>query len=96
MDGDFRGAPARRDDRTERSARRGGPGWYDGRGGVRRGPDEHGLHAAAPPPVGGAARALPAHDVRQLMRGGTQAVLMLDGVAYSLRITRAGKLILTK
>lgn len=97
MDGDFRGAPARRDDRTERSARRGGPGWYDGRGGARRTPDEPSApHAAAPPPVGGAARALPAHDVRQLMRGGTQAVLMLDGVAYSLRITRAGKLILTK
>jgi hemin uptake protein HemP len=30
------------------------------------------------------------------MRNGTQAVLMLDGIAYSLRITRAGKLILTK
>ncbi|MEE4121137.1 MAG: hemin uptake protein HemP [Paracoccaceae bacterium] len=39
---------------------------------------------------------MPGHDVRHLMRGGTQAVLMLDGVAYSLRITRAGKLILTK
>ncbi|WP_233488853.1 hemin uptake protein HemP [Rhodovulum sp. 12E13] len=39
---------------------------------------------------------MPAHDVRQLMRNGTQAVLMLDGTAYSLRITRAGKLILTK
>jgi hemin uptake protein HemP len=96
MDGDFRGAPARRDDTTQRGARQGGPGWHDGRGGPRRSPGDPAPHAAAPPPVGGAARALPAHDVRQLMRNGTQAVLMLDGIAYSLRITRAGKLILTK
>jgi hemin uptake protein HemP len=39
---------------------------------------------------------MPAHDVRALMTGGTQAQLLLDGVAYTLRITRAGKLILTK
>lgn len=39
---------------------------------------------------------VPAYDVRRLMRGGGQAHLVLDGVAYTLRITRAGKLILTK
>ena len=40
--------------------------------------------------------ALPAHDVRNLTRSGDQAHLVLDGQIYTLRITRAGKLILTK
>jgi hypothetical protein len=52
-----------------------------GRGGAETAPNGYGL---------------PAHDVRALTRGGNQATLVLDGVAYSLRITRAGKLILTK
>jgi len=39
---------------------------------------------------------LPAYDVRRLMRSGNQAHLVLDGATYMLRITRAGKLILTK
>lgn len=39
---------------------------------------------------------LPAYDVRVLMEGGAQALMVLDGVSYSLRITRSGKLILTK
>ena len=39
---------------------------------------------------------LPAYDVRRLLRGGAQAHLVLDGATYTLRITRAGKLILTK
>lgn len=39
---------------------------------------------------------LPAYDVREIMQDGGQARLILDGAAYSLRITRAGKLILTK
>ncbi|MRH22166.1 hemin uptake protein HemP [Rhodovulum strictum] len=38
----------------------------------------------------------PVHDARILTGGGTVAVIVLDGVAYTLRITRAGKLILTK
>ncbi|TCO73262.1 hemin uptake protein HemP [Rhodovulum euryhalinum] len=42
------------------------------------------------------AAALPLHDARILTGGGITAVIVLDGVAYSLRITRAGKLILTK
>jgi len=38
----------------------------------------------------------PVHDARALTRGGVQARIVLDGQVYALRITRAGKLILTK
>ncbi len=36
------------------------------------------------------------HDARELTQGGTTASIVLDGKIYTLRITRAGKLILTK
>ncbi|MEL6888621.1 MAG: hemin uptake protein HemP [Pseudomonadota bacterium] len=36
------------------------------------------------------------YDARELIRDGAQAAIMLDGQTYYLRITRAGKLILTK
>jgi len=36
------------------------------------------------------------YSVRELMQGGDKVFLILDGTPYSLRITRAGKLILTK
>jgi len=39
---------------------------------------------------------LPLHSARSLTKGGTQAQIELDGKVYDLRITRAGKLILTK
>ena len=39
---------------------------------------------------------LPVHDATQLTRGGNQAHIVLNGQVYQLRITRAGKLILTK
>ena len=39
---------------------------------------------------------LPVHDANALTRGGTQAHIVLNDQVYSLRITRAGKLILTK
>lgn len=39
---------------------------------------------------------LPAYDVRDLMQSGTQVRMVLDGTVYFLRITRSGKLILTK
>jgi len=39
---------------------------------------------------------LPAFDARDLTEGGDQAWIVLDGQVYTLRITRAGKLILTK
>jgi hemin uptake protein HemP len=38
----------------------------------------------------------PAWNARDLTGGGPAATIVLDGKAYSLRITRAGKLILTK
>ena len=39
---------------------------------------------------------LPAHDAEALTRGGNQALIVLGEQVYQLRITRAGKLILTK
>lgn len=39
---------------------------------------------------------MPQHDATQLTRGGNQALIVLDDQIYQLRITRAGKLILTK
>ncbi|MFD1194419.1 hemin uptake protein HemP [Seohaeicola saemankumensis] len=38
----------------------------------------------------------PSHAARDLTQGGSQARIELDGQIYTLRITRAGKLILTK
>lgn len=55
-----------------------------------------------PAPTGCAAvrrqpeRPRPRHDARVLTEGGPEAEIMLDGVRYVLRITRQGKLILTK
>lgn len=39
---------------------------------------------------------LPTYDARQLVQDGVQAHILLDDQIYILRITRAGKLILTK
>ena len=39
---------------------------------------------------------IPQHDATQLTRGGNQALIVLGDQVYNLRITRAGKLILTK
>ena len=39
---------------------------------------------------------LPTYDARNLVGNGVQARIILDGQTYFLRITRAGKLILTK
>ncbi|MER5173416.1 hemin uptake protein HemP [Thioclava sp. GXIMD2076] len=41
-------------------------------------------------------QALPAHAAEELTQGGNQANILLNGQVYTLRITRAGKLILTK
>ena len=39
---------------------------------------------------------LPTYDAEALTAGGAQACITLDGQVYFLRITKAGKLILTK
>ena len=39
---------------------------------------------------------IPLHRAQDLTRGGALAQIELDGQVYALRITRAGKLILTK
>lgn len=39
---------------------------------------------------------LPRYDARDLIKEGEQANIILDDQVYVLRITRAGKLILTK
>lgn len=39
---------------------------------------------------------VPRHDARALTAGGNTVHICLDGIAYTLRITRNGKLILTK
>ena len=36
------------------------------------------------------------YDARELIKNGVQARVVLDGQTYYMRITRAGKLILTK
>jgi len=40
--------------------------------------------------------ALPTYSARDLTEGGALAQIVLDTQTYTLRITRAGKLILTK
>ena len=39
---------------------------------------------------------IPAHDARSLLGGGEKAEILLGDQRYLLRITKAGKLILTK
>lgn len=39
---------------------------------------------------------LPTYDAQRLVMNGDQARIVLDDKVYTLRITRAGKLILTK
>jgi hemin uptake protein HemP len=51
---------------------------------------------ATPPHPATRPASLPSHAARDLTAGGTQAQIELDGQIYTLRITRAGKLILTK
>ena len=42
------------------------------------------------------AETAPSYDALHLTQGGAQARIVLTGQIYTLRITRAGKLILTK
>ncbi len=50
---------------------------------------KHYTEFSSPPPV-------PLHHARRLTAQGNVAQIELDGQIYTLRITRAGKLILTK
>ena len=52
----------------------------------------HALQGREPP----AEADRPVHDARDLTAGTSQAEILLDGMRYVLRITRQGKLILTK
>jgi hemin uptake protein HemP len=51
---------------------------------------------APPAALPGAAPQPARHDARELTGGGREAYILLDGAVYTLRITRQGKLILTK
>lgn len=53
-------------------------------------------HMSAAPEQTKPPEALPAYDAKDLTKGGVQAQILLDNQTYFLRITRAGKLILTK
>lgn len=50
----------------------------------------------APPKTQAPTNALPTYSARDLTEGGDLAQIVLDTQTYTLRITRAGKLILTK
>ncbi len=50
----------------------------------------------SPPPKRPVADTLPTYAARDLTEGGDLAQISLDDQTYTLRITRAGKLILTK
>ncbi|MEQ3710415.1 MAG: hemin uptake protein HemP [Tateyamaria sp.] len=49
-----------------------------------------------PPTTVPASLQIDTYDARDLIKYGAQASIVLDGQVYYLRITRAGKLILTK
>lgn len=49
-----------------------------------------------PPTTTPPARSLPVYDARELSQGGDLSRIVLNDQSYTLRITRAGKLILTK
>lgn len=53
------------------------------------------MHQQIPLPAPQPARA-PSHEATALTGGGQTATIALNGMLYTLRITRQGKLILTK
>jgi hemin uptake protein HemP len=54
------------------------------------------MHQPFDPALGQVAARLPVHDARALTGDSGLAQIVLDGQVYTLRITRAGRLILTK
>ncbi|SER47196.1 Hemin uptake protein HemP [Tranquillimonas rosea] len=53
-------------------------------------------HSPDPQVFHASASDMPTYDARSVTGAGTQARILLDGQTYYLRITKAGKLILTK
>ena len=51
---------------------------------------------APEPTVTQSAKSIDTYNARELVKDGVQACILLDDQTYYLRITRAGKLILTK
>ena len=54
------------------------------------------FRAAPPAELREAEPTRPEHEAEQLTRGGREALIRFRGQVYSLRITRQGKLLLTK
>lgn len=54
------------------------------------------MNSMVNPPEPNETEFVPTYDARDLMRDGTQICIVLDNQRYFLRITRSGKLILTK
>lgn len=54
------------------------------------------MSVTSTPPQQTPAPTWPSYCARDLTQGADQAHIVLDGQTYTLRITRAGKLILTK
>ncbi|SDY79031.1 hemin uptake protein HemP [Citreimonas salinaria] len=54
------------------------------------------MHSVPNPQTAEAADGTAIYDARDLIANGVKAEIVLDGQTYTLRITRAGKLILTK
>ena len=63
---------------------------------LRPHPDPARAAMAGGPTEADGREAPPEHDARRLTGGGREALVWLDGVPYRLRVTRRGKLILTK
>ncbi|MFN3208337.1 MAG: hemin uptake protein HemP [Roseovarius sp.] len=54
------------------------------------------VHPVPDPHLADNAEDIAAYDARDLVANGVKANIVLDGQVYTLRITRAGNLILTK
>jgi hemin uptake protein HemP len=68
-----------------------------GQGGIQQWATHMNQMTSNPVPTTAASpEVFPTYHAEDLTRGGIQARILLNGQVYSLRITRAGKLILTK
>jgi hemin uptake protein HemP len=67
-----------------------------GQGGIQQWATLMNQMTSAPVATTATTEVFPTYHAEDLTRGGIQARILLNGQIYSLRITRAGKLILTK